>query len=288
MLRFLHFLLTLGLVLASSVAQARTLFIDFNNAESEIAVFKHSGKGKSTEVVVLPSYSRISTEQRDAVLQANAQIEKLTLQLQECAVKASSGKKNKDKCDGMYDVIRESELERIKATNGYSVDDLKAELQGLAEHENGPLFDMLVISGHHELGYYRGELTEAQTKQFADILKEYQTLFSRVNTVVLLGCGTGTKDTYVQTLVPMFPNVPLIFGAEDNAPTRNEARNLAYIRKLVSIRTKLLLAKTAQEVEPLFQSLLAKNWPVSLLWRQNTLFFKEGAEPLLTVSASPP
>ena len=138
---------------------------------------------------------------------------------------------------------------------------------------------MLVISGHHELGYYRGELTEAKILQFAEILTQSPELFSQINTVVLLGCGTGTKDAYVQNLAPMFPKVPLIFGAEDNAPTRDEARNLAYIRKLVKVRPKLLLAKTVHEVEPLFQSLLAKNWPVSLLWRQNTVFFKDGVEP---------
>ncbi len=288
MLRFLHFLGILSLLSLAGFAQSRTLFIDFNNAESEIAVFKQSRKGKSADVVVVPSYSRITPEQRDAVLQANAQVEKLTLKVQDCAAAGAASKKRKVKCDDMYDRIRESELERVKATGGYSADDLKTELLALAESEKDKPFDMLVISGHHEQGYYRGELAEAQVKQFADILQESSALFSQVNTVVLLGCGTGTKDAYVQNLVPMFPTVPLILGAEDIAPTRDEPRNLAYIRKLVSVRTKLLLAKTAQEVEPLFQSLLAKNWPVSLLWRQNTVFFKEGAEPLLTLNASPP
>lgn len=225
---------------------------------------------------MVPSYARISEQQRLDVLSANADIEKYTLKVQACA---TSEKKSKKDCDRYYDRIRQAELERVAATGAYSAEDLKTELLALSESEQDKPFDMLVISGHHELGYYRGELTEAKILQFADIVAQTQALFSQVNTVVLLGCGTGTKDAYMQNLMPMFPNVPLILGAEDNAPTRDEARNLAYIRKVVQLRPKLLAAKTAQEIEPLFQSLLAKNWPVSLLWRQNTVFFKNGSEP---------
>lgn len=276
MLRF--WLLPLGFCFCfvSTFGHARTLFIDFNNAESEIVAFKQSRKGKLADVVVVPSYARISPKQRMDVLSANAAIEKFTLKVQECAV---SAKKSKESCDEYYDRIRQAEIDRVAATGGYSADDLKAELLALMESEEDEPFDMLVISGHHELGYYRGELTEAKVLQIAEILTESRHLFSKVNTVVLLGCDTGTKDAYVQNLAPMFPGVPLIFGAEDNAPTRDEARNLAYIRKLMTVRPKLLSAKTVEEVKPLFQSLLAKKWPVSLLWRQNTVFFKDGTEP---------
>jgi hypothetical protein len=47
-----------GLVvsLLAAQVQARTLFIDFNNAESEIAVFRQSQQGVASEVVVVPSY----------------------------------------------------------------------------------------------------------------------------------------------------------------------------------------------------------------------------------------
>lgn len=276
MLRFFILLLGFSLSFFSNLGYARTLFIDFNNAESEIAVFKKSRNGMPSDVVVVPSYARITPKQRLAVLHANALIEKFTLKAQDCAV---SVKKKNDHCDEVYDHIRQAELDRIAATGGYSADDLKAELLALIESEKDKPFDMLVVSGHHEQGYYRGELTQAKVLEFAEILTESRDLFSQVNTLVLLGCGTGTKDAYVQNLAPMFPGVPLIFGAEDNAPTRDEARNLAYLRKLVAVRTPLLLAKTAREIEPIFQSLLAQKWPVSLLWRQNTVFFKDGAEP---------
>lgn len=152
MLRFLPFCFVFLAVLTPVLGYARTLFIDFNNAESEIAVFKQSRKGKSTEVVVVPSYDRISEQQRKDVLSANADLEKFTLKVQDCA---ASERKSKKVCDLYYDRIRQAELERIAATGAYSVEDLKAELLALVESEKDKPFDMLVISGHHEQGYYR-------------------------------------------------------------------------------------------------------------------------------------
>ncbi|MBK9341205.1 MAG: hypothetical protein IPN04_11755 [Rhodoferax sp.] len=63
-------------------------------------------------------------------------------------------------------------------------------------------------------------------------------------------------------------------ASEDKAPTRNEARNLATLSQVMTIRPKLLSAKSVR-VQPLFQSLLsAKQWPASLLWKQNFVFSK--------------
>jgi hypothetical protein len=255
---------------------ARTLFIDFNNAESEIAVFKQSQQGVASEVVVVPTYERISRKQRLHIVKVNEAIELYTVKLQDCAVAV----KRDAKCDSYYDKIYSLEQEREKTTANYSAEDLKKELLALLEVKNAVPFDMVVISGHHEQGFYRGELTDARVKEFVDMMDESRALFAKVNTVVFLGCETGTKAVFQNTLLTMFPAVPVILASEDNAPTRNEARNLAYIRHVVSIRPKLLAAKTATEVQPLYNSLLAKNWPASLLWRQNVVFFKDSTELL--------
>ena len=267
----------LGL-LSSLVAQvqARTLFIDFNNAESEIAVFKQSQQGVASEVVVVPSYQRITRKQRLHILKTNEAIERYTVKVQDCAVAMKKDKK----CDSYYDQIFALEKEREKTTGYYSAEDLKRELLALLEDKNAVPFNMVVISGHHEQGFYRGELTDARVKEFVDMMDESRALYSKVNTVVFLGCETGTKAVYKNTLQSMFPDVPVILASEDNAPTRNEARNLAYLRHVVSIRPKLLAAKTAKEVQPLYDSLLAKHWPASLLWRQNVVFFKDSTELL--------
>ncbi len=267
-----------GLVLSLFVAQvqARTLFIDFNNAESEIAVFKQSHQGVASEVVVVPSYQRITRKQRLHIVKVNEAIEAYTVKLQDCAVAI----KRDAKCDSYYDKIYSLEQEREKTTAYYSAEDLKKELLALLEDKNAVPFDMVVISGHHEQGFYRGELTDAKVKEFVEMMDESRALFSKVNTVVFLGCETGTKAVFQNTLLNMFPAVPVILASEDNAPTRNEARNLAYIRHVIQIRPKLLAARTVKEVQPLFNSLLARNWPASLLWRQNVVFFKESTELL--------
>lgn len=262
--------------LLSVPTSARTLFIDFNNAEREIAVFKLSQQGVASEVVVVPSYQRITHKQRLHVLKTNEAIESYTLKLQDCAVAA----KRHAKCDGYYDKIYNLEQEREKTTGYYSADDLKKELLALLEDKNAIPFNMVVISGHHEQGFYRGELTDAKVKEFVDMMDESRPLYSKVNTVVFLGCETGTKAVFKNTLQSMFPDVPVILASEDNAPTRNEARNLAYIRHVINIRPKLLAAKTATEIQPLYDSLLARRWPASLLWRQNVVFFKDSTELL--------
>jgi hypothetical protein len=259
---------------------ARTLFIDFNNAENEIAVFRASQQGVASEVVVVPSYQRISHKQRLHIVKVNQAIESYTLKLQDCAVAEKFEKKRDKKCDSYYDKVYSLEQEREKTTAYYSAEDLKKELLALLEDKKTVPFDMVVISGHHEQGFYRGELTDAKVKEFVDMMDESRALFSKVNTVVFLGCETGTKAVFQNTLLNMFPTVPVILASEDNAPTRNEARNLAYIRHVVSIRPKLLAARTVKEVQPLYNSLLAKHWPASLLWRQNIVFFKESTELL--------
>ncbi|MEY4912031.1 MAG: hypothetical protein RL761_1694 [Pseudomonadota bacterium] len=269
-------LLIFALCLLTLTASARTLFIDFNNAESEIAVFKQSYQGVASEVVVVPSYQRITPKQRLHILKTNEAIERYTSKVQDCAVAVKKDKR----CDSYYDQIYTLEQEREKTTAYYSAEDLKKELLALLEEKNAVPFDMVVISGHHEQGFYRGELTDAKVKEFVNMMDESRALFSKVNTVVFLGCETGTKAVFQNTLLNMFPAVPVILASEDNAPTRNEARNLAYIRHVVSIRPKLLAAKTATEVQPLYNSLLSKHWPASLLWRQNVVFFKDSTELL--------
>jgi hypothetical protein len=196
--------------------------------------------------------------------------------LQDCAVAI----KRDVKCDSYYDKIYKLEQEREKTTGYYSAEDLKKELLALLEDKKSVPFNMVVISGHHEQGFYRGELTDAKVKEVLEMLDEGRDLLEKVNTVVFLGCETGTRNMFQNTMPKMFPNVPLILASEDNAPTRNEARNLAYIKQVMAVRPKLLAASSALQVQPLFNSLLAKNWPVSLLWKHNVVFFKDTTELL--------
>jgi len=256
--------------LLSVPASARTLFIDFNNAEREIAVFKQSQQGVASEVVVVPSYQRITHKQRLHILKTNEAIESYTLKLQDCSV----APKRHAKCDGYYDRIYSLEQEREKTTGYYSAEDLKKELLALLEDKNAIPFNMVVIS--------------AVVKETSRRFKENETLETTATELDRLLATKkdsvtieGDKAVYKNTLQSMFPGVPVILASEDNAPTRNEARNLAYIKQVMAIRPKLLAAKSVKEVQPLFQSLLARHWPASLLWKQNVVFFKESTELLV-------
>ncbi len=275
MLIYLSLLFLLCVASISGAVSARTLFIDLNNAGSEIKAFNANALSKARPIIVLPSYERIDPKQRKAARVANASLDVLTVLAQDCAV---SGLAKSEQCRNVYVNIRNAELDRIAATGDYSIDDLTLELIYVVKTNPDIRFDTLVVSGHHEFKHYRGELLQATQQQIVNMVKQFGPAFSRLNMIVLLGCGTGSRIAFTE-LAPWFPNVTLMVGAQDQAPTRDEARNLLFIRKLNASRARLLNTQTSAQIEPIFRSLLAENWPVSLLWRHQVLFFNTGAEP---------
>jgi hypothetical protein len=258
-------------------AEARTLFIDLNNAREEIEALAAGAPG---EIVVVPSLARIDVAARKRVLAANAKLEKLFEASHACA----SGKPPRDvDCATVFERIRGAELARLESTGNYTEQDLQAELSDIADRPAKKPFDMLVISGHHELGSFRGELAQLEFSRFAGVVQSLPGLFSSVNTVVLLGCETGTREMFTAHLAPMFPHVALVVGAEAKAPVRNDARNLAFIRKFDKSRKALLSARTVKQAEVAYDRMGTQAWPVSLLWRQKTLFLKKSVETLAPI-----
>lgn len=265
-------------------AQARTLFIDLNNAEPEIAAIKRGKDLKAQNVVVVPSYTRISRKERLGVIKAQRDLDRFTEEAQACA----AGEKKGPACKTVYDRIHAAEQHRLFLIRDYAAQDLVQELQDLAATEPVHSFDMVVISGHHELGYYRGELALIEVNQLRELVQNLPRLFGGINTVLLLGCSTGTLDTYANVLAPMFPNVGLIVGAEDNAPLRDEPRNIAFVHKVMAERAALLKAQTPQQVNAIYRQFLRQNWPASLLWRQELVFLKDGQQALYAASDRAP
>lgn len=265
------------LIFCSATTEARTLFIDLNNAREEIEAL---ASGTPGEIVVVPSLARIDREARKRVLAANAKLEKLFEASHACA----SGKPPRDvDCATVFDHIRAAELSRLEITGHYSEQDLQVELSDIADRPARQPFDMLVISGHHELGSFRGELVQLEFSRFAGVVQSLPGLFASVNTVVLLGCETGTRAMFTEQLAPMFPHVSLIVGAEAKAPVRNDARNLAFIRKLDRSRKALLSARNVKQAEAAYDRMGTASWPVSVLWRQKTLFLKKSVETLASI-----
>jgi hypothetical protein len=270
------FIIAVCTVSSLAQAQARTLFIDLNNAEPEIAAIKRSNGMKEQDVVVVPSYTRISRKERLGVIKAQRDVDRFTEEAQSCAV----GEKKGPACKTVFDRIRAAEQHRLFLIRDYAAQDLINDLEHLAATEPVYSFDMVVISGHHEQGYYRGELALIEVNQLQELVRNLPRLFGGVDTVLLLGCSTGTRDYYADVLAPMFPNVQLIVGAEDNAPLRDEPRNIAFIHKVMAERDALLNAKTPKQVNAIYAQFLRKRWPASLLWRQELVFLKDGKQPL--------
>jgi hypothetical protein len=274
--RHLFVMAILALAVQQTVS-ARTLFIDLNNAEPEIAAIRQGVGGQAEEVVVIPSYERISKQDRLGVLRAQRDVDKFTEEAQACAVATRKPKG----CHDVYDRIRQAELRREGFIRYYTTEDLEEELVRLAIKDVNKPFDMVVISGHHEEGYYMGELAKIRSARLAEVVKSLPTLFKPVDTLLMLGCSTGTQDNFSTVLSPMFPTIPVIVAAEDRAPLRDEPRNISFVRKVMDNRAALLKARTPKQVESVYGGLLAKNWPVSILWRQKLVFFKDSTEPLI-------
>jgi hypothetical protein len=266
--------LAMFIALGAGNLQARTLFIDLNNAEPEINAIKKGVGGVAEEVVVVPSYERISKKERLGVLKAQRNLDKFTEEAQECAVNIKKAKT----CNDVYERIREAEVRRESYARAYSTEDLEQEITAVAaRHANLP-FDMVVISGHHEHGFYMGELAKISAVRMTEVVRGLPNLFTPVRTLLMLGCSTGTKENFETVLSPMFPKVQVIVAAEDNAPLRDEPRNISFVRRVMDHRQTLVTARNPKEIETVYGNLLAKNWPVSILWRQKLVFFKDSTE----------
>lgn len=260
--------------------EARTLFIDLNNAPQEIAALREWSR---EEIVVVPSLARIDAGSRARALAAAARLERLSGSSRHCGHNAPD---TSETCAAIYERIRAAEIAREDATSHYTESDLYGELGGLVERASSRPFDMLVISGHHENGAFRGELAQLDFDNFSRQVAALPELFAHINTIVLLGCETGTRAMFVDKLAPTFPNVAVIVGAGGTAPTRSDARNLAFIRNLIKSRSAFLTARTQPEAHVAFERIRTRQWPVSLLWRQQALFMGRKVELLATRETS--
>jgi hypothetical protein len=268
MIRF-FLLALLGL---STCANARTLFIDLNNAAEEIAVLTAATTG---EIVVVPSFTRIDREARANVLSAT--LEALLDRAHFCA----PGKPlTQPECDALYEQMRDAEIARKSATGNYSDDDLLVEIAGALRASADRPFDMLVISGHHEQGVFRGELAQLEITRLDTLLHTFAESFRAINTVMLLGCDTGTREMFVEKIGPTFAHVALIVGAESPAPVRNDPHNLAFIRKFSEQRTAFFSARTPQQAKAAYTRIRSREWPASVLWRHQVMFFRKTTESL--------
>lgn len=245
------------------------LFIDLNNATAEIAAIRTSLPSLDSQLVVLPSTERIPASRRLQILAVQRRLGAATLQALDCV--HDSGPRN---CHAVWSDMRALELERLRLGGNYGIDELTADIQ---RHviDAGVTINMVILSGHHSGGYFGGELARLDAIDLRTLDVLFPALFGNVRSVLLLGCETGTPRLLQDVFAPLFPSARVIVGAEDYAPTRDEGRNLRFIRAVMRHQPALMQAHSAGTAARIHNLLLKQSWPVAMLWDREHYFARD-------------
>ncbi len=250
--------------------QTNVLFIDLNNAEDELEAVAHRLPRRNASLTVVPALSRFSFKDREQILNVKAKYDKQAKAAEMCTLKG------KETCPPIWAKMRELELERERLTGAYGIADLIEDLRPFSQRA----YDVIVISGHHSRGYFRGEIAELEVAGLAQVDATYPRLFRSARTVILLGCETGTPEMFRDVFPTLFPAANLLIGAEDNAPTRSEARNIAFIEAVMEAEPALHAARNDKTVAKIHRNLLGHRWPVTILWQGGYYFAKKWNGPI--------
>jgi hypothetical protein len=270
--RFLAAILTSLMALFAAlncIARSNVLFIDLNNAEAEINAVKSALPRDGSRVLTIPPSARFDAARRASILEVQQRFDTTTRLATECPPSRQAS------CRTLWNSLRAIELEREKLTHRYAVDQMVEDIN-LITPEALSTVDIVVISGHHSNGYFRGELAQLDINDLIRIDAEFPALFGQVRTVILLGCDTGTPAMFAEIFARMFPLARLMIGSEASAPTRDEARNLRFIRSLMRFEVPLQLARRNEEARRIHQQLLTEAWPVAMLWDRQYYFSRGG------------
>ena len=250
-------------------ARSTVLFIDLNNAEAEINAVKSALPRDGSRVFTIPPSARFDATRRAEILEVQQRFDATMRLATDCPPS------RKASCHGLWDSLRGIELEREKLTLRYAVDQMVEDINRITPEALATV-DIVVISGHHSNGYFRGELAQLDIDDLSRIDAEFPALFGQVRTLILLGCDTGTPTMFAEMFARLFPLARLMIGSEDSAPTRDEARNLRFIRSLIRFEVPLQLARRNEEARRIHQQLLAESWPVAMLWDRQYYFSRAG------------
>lgn len=237
----------------------RILFIDVNNAPAEVAAVRRAA-GKQAHIDTWPTEAEISSTERKKVYDIGVKVEALQNTLNNNAVLCSS-QPNSALCVKSWQALRTLEIERQALTQRVGLDSLKV----LLSKVSAP-YSMVVVSGHHENGFFEGELTRINLKEFQGVINLHASAFESVRSVLLLGCDTALDQMMQTRIRPIFPAAKVIIGAEGSAPTRNEPRNLKFIERVVKLEPQLVATQQASFIKNSVANLRAGIWPVAMLW----------------------
>ena len=241
------------------------LFFDLNNAEAEVAQFESELPIENRQLFLVPSLTRFDPERRKKILALHRNIDELTAQAATCAPLTPA---NRASCHAVWDDLRNLEVRRELLTAKFNGKQALDDVRLIGDN----VVDIVVISGHHQRKFFRGELAELHVDDLFAIANAVPGAFNQARTVILLGCDTGTPQMLAQVFSKLFPAAELIVGSELPAPTRDEPRNLSFIREVLRHESRLLSAAIPDEIAPIYMRLLAEQWPVTLLWKREYFF----------------
>lgn len=257
--------LAVAAVASEGVVRNNVLFFDLNNAEAEVAQFESELPIENRQLFLVPSLSRFDPERRKKILALQRSADQLTAEASICAPLTQA---NRASCHALWDELRDLEVRRESLTMKFDGRQALDDTRLIGDS----VVDIVVISGHHQRKFFRGELAELHVDDLFAIAKAIPNAFNQVRTVILLGCDTGTPQMMAQVFTTLFPAAALIVGSELPAPTRDEPRNLSFIREILRHESRLLAAASPDEIAPIYQRLLAEQWPVTLLWKREYFF----------------
>ncbi len=243
----------------SQQATTRVLFIDLNNAPAEVAAIRRS-LGRSAQIDVWPTPAEISLADRKKVLQIgirSAEVQK-TLMAQ---ATLCSRQPNTPRCVQAWQQLRDLELQRQRLTQNITSESL---IHHLSKQQIS--YTSAVVSGHHENGFFEGELARLNILDLQNIVASHSLQFEKVRSVVLLGCDTAAGKLLQTRIRPIFPTAAVLIGAEGPAPTRNELRNLRFIERVFKLEPQLATTKQESFIRQSVANLRTEIWPVAMVW----------------------
>lgn len=263
------------LLMAAAASAQSILFIDLNNAPSEI---KAVASGRHVDVV--PTYLTIDRQTRqqvEAIHRKNEQSQRLSSR---CYVDG-----NMDDClllekmfgissqSQYYDFLHRLGSERRQLWPEFKAASLENEILSVARSG----YETVVISGHHSNGYMSGELVDAfQFDVLRDIVARNPNIFSRVKYLVILGCNSGQKNI-ITRWHNVFPSSHLVVASAGIAPIKTDVRNLEFIKKLMSQIDGLVRKNNQNEVlnvSEFLGQIRTSGWPAAVLYKNKNFNYE--------------
>lgn len=228
---------------ASTTWAGDILFVDVNNAISELAVIQQKlerdrsrGQEIETRLAVVPSYETVSLEERQRLQEINTEIQELS--------KRNSQHSTDANVRQIYDLGVESRiLLKGDAKQDYRIADLLRELE-LVVNNSKYNFDRVYVSGHHvsgvmtSAGILGGEFVNGITSEHLAQIFNMAPSMQSVHSLIMLGCNTGTDEMMGDAnshWAQVLPDAVLKVGFDGNAPPKSDRLDLSILREMLSI-----------------------------------------------------